>query len=187
MSRSTRAHRRSGFTLVEIMAVMAVLIILAAFLGPTLNGMNRGTRVKAAADTIRARANDARAAAVGGNKTYRLALSGNNAQMRIAPDDEAFDTQATTDDDDGDKPIVAVEEFPPGVTVRLIPTGAQASVAPVADAAGWVRAATFLPDGTCREDQVILEVRELGVTPIWVRIRGLTGGTSAAPAPKDAR
>ena len=186
MTRSPhRAARpaRPGYTLVEIMAVVAVLVILAAFLGPTLSGMNRDTRVKAAADTIRARANDARASAVGGNKTYRLALSANNSQLRIAPDDEAFDTQATTDDD-GDKPIVAVEEFPAGVTVRLIPTGAQA---PVADGAGWVRAATFLPDGTCREDQVILEVRELGVTPVWVRIRGLTGGTSVGPAPKNAR
>ena len=183
MSRLTDPRRRAGFTLVEVMAVMAVLVILAAVLGPTLTGMNRGTRVKAAADTIRARANDARAAAVGGNKTYRLALSSDNSQLRIAPDDEAFDTQATTDDD-AEKPIVAVEAFPPGVAVRLIPTG---SLAPVADSAGWVRAATFLADGTCREDQVVLEVRELGVTPYWVRIRGLTGGTSIAPAPKSAR
>ena len=186
MPRRTTRRRpaRPGYTLVEILAVLAVLVILASFLGPTLSGMNRDTRVKAAADTIRARANDARAAAVGGNKTYRLALSSNNLQLRIAPDDAAFDTQATTDGDDAEKPVVAVEAFPPGVTVRQIPTGAQV---PVADGSGWVRVATFLPDGTCREDQVVLEVRELGVTPYWVRIRGLTGGTSVGPAPKSAR
>ena len=42
---------------------------------------------------------------------------------------------------------------------------------------GWQRVATFLPDGTCREEGVEIRVEEKGVQPLTIRLRGITGSS----------
>jgi hypothetical protein len=53
---------------------------------------------------------------------------------------------------------------------------------PTADSDGWLRIVTYLPDGTCREEEAAIEVRDGGASPIVVRVRGLTGATSVDAA-----
>ncbi len=52
---------------------------------------------------------------------------------------------------------------------------------------GWTTVATFLPDGTCREANVTVEVREQTFAPIRIQIRGVTGGTRLMPVDPNVK
>ena len=170
----TRQLPRAGFTLLEVMLVMAILIIFAAVAAPTIFSVTRDTEIKAAADTIKARANDARAAAVGENRTYRLGLSGDGTQIRVAPDDAAFDTMGLNGDSTVEGPTVIVDRFGKDVTATVIP---DPEFPTITDDAGWIRVATFKSDGTARRDAAI-QVNQPSVAPLRVNIRALTGATT---------
>lgn len=176
-----RSRRRSGYTLMELITVMAVLVVLGSMLAPTLRTLSRDSHVKAGSDILRGRIANARAAAIEEGQAYRLAVSTDGTRVRVAPDSTSQDSTSATDDPDG--PTIIEDDFPKGVTV--VPVFDEDS-ASVMDQNGWIRIATFLPDGTCREDSSTVEIRETDVTPLVVRIRGLTGtastttGTSAA-------
>ncbi|OWK45665.1 pilus assembly FimT family protein [Fimbriiglobus ruber] len=178
MTIARRPHQvRRGYTLVELLAVMAISIILGAVSLPTLRAYTRDSKVKAGADTFRARIADARSAAVGQGRAYRVALSPDGSQVKVEPDD--LDTVGTTpvDTNDADTPVIIEEGMPEHVTVEpVVDDGTQQ----VTDQSGWVRVATFLPDGTCREDHAIVRIREPGQSPIAIRIRGLTGTVAHA-------
>lgn len=171
---SRRRPSRAGFTLLELIAVMAALLILGAVVLPSVGGMARDTKVKAGADLLRQRVAEARSHSIGDGRVYRLSVSPDGQRVRVAPD--ADDPQ--TADPDAEKPFAAEDAFPDGVTVRPVVDGGDP---PATDSAGWFQLATFLPDGTCREDSPEMEVREAGVYPIRVHVRGLTGATTVEP------
>ncbi len=181
--RVERCAPRGGYSLLELLVVIAILIILGAIIAPTFTSISKDSQVKAAADTVRGRAMAARSAAISENRTYKLAVSSDGLRVRVAPDDTAFTTQAVSEDDDDAGPTVTEDNLPKGVSAKLVVLAGQQSVT---DDAGWVRVATFNPDGTCRDDQAVIEVAEPGITPLWVRIRGLTGATAVGPKPKGA-
>ena len=58
---------------------------------------------------------------------------------------------------------------------------------PERDGSGWTTVATFLPDGPCREANVLVEVREKNYPPIRVRIRGVTGATKLLPVDPNVK
>ena len=179
---TTRRTRRRGASLVEVMATMAVLVILGGILAPTFRTMSRDSKSKAGADTLRGRIADARGAAVEGGRPYRLAISTDGKKVRVAPDEQAFVNMAANADDDDNGPMIAESALPADVTATTQhDDGSQATP----DDAGWVRVATFQPDGTCREDSATVKIAEPGSRSIYIRIRGLTGAavTESGPAP----
>jgi prepilin-type N-terminal cleavage/methylation domain-containing protein len=162
-------RRRSGFSLIEVLCVVAVLTTLAALIAPNVMGTKRDSRVRAGADTLRGRIADARGQAMEDGRAYRLAVSQDGKRVRVAPDNSGF---AAMDDE---LPYVYEEELPPDVVAELLSGDGQPLEV---DEAGWVRVATFLPDGTCREDLAQVRLREPGVYTLVVRVRGLTGASS---------
>jgi Tfp pilus assembly protein FimT len=176
-----RRCRRSGYTLLELLAVIAILITLGGLIAPTFSTLAGDTKVKAGADLIRGRIADAKAAAMQEGRAYRVAISEDGTRVRVSPDEVAFAlAPATGDDDDDMGPLVVEDDLPTNVTA--VPQLAEGSQ-PVIDQGGWVRVLTFLPDGTCREDIAIIEVREPGTHSMVVRVRGLTGASSVSVAP----
>jgi prepilin-type N-terminal cleavage/methylation domain-containing protein len=175
----TAARRRPGYTLLELLTVIGILVVIGGIAAPTITAIGGDTKVKAGADAVRARMAEARAAAIEEGRAYRVAVSQDGTHIRVAPDDQDFANQATTTDDDNKGPLVAEDSLPQNVTAVPIPDeGAQ----PVVDQSGWVRVVTFLPDGTCREASAVLEVREPGSHSLVLRVRGLTGATSVTTA-----
>lgn len=170
-----RSRRRAGYTLIELMVVLAVILLLGAVVSTTLSGNSGNTKVKAAADDATGLIATARSHAIEEGRSYRLAVSQDGTKLRVTLDDPS--AAAQTDDADAAKPFVQEIQLPTDVTV--VPTNPGTS-----DAEGWVRLATFQQDGTCREDLVDFEIREVGVNPLVVQIRGLTGHTTVNPAGK---
>ena len=168
--------RRAGYTLIELLVVIAVIVMIGAVVLPTLSGTEGNTKVKAAADDATGDISKARSHAMEEGRSYQLSVSTDGTKLRVAPDDPAA-LEATGDDQP--KPFVSEQQFADSVT--LVPTSSVSEPA-TADSNGWIRLATFLQDGTCREDLVDFEIRQPGVTSLKIQIRGLTGHTTVNPA-----
>lgn len=173
-----RTAARRGFTLLEILLVMAVLVILAAILGPTLTGLRGNLYQKGAADRLRGRIADARTMAMKEGTAHRLAVSSDGTRVRLAPDTLDFGSVTAGEPGPAAK---AVEQPFERATVAVVAGGAEADTGD-----GWVTVATFLADGTCREDNVTVEVREEPFPPIRLHIRGVTGAARVLP-PNDPK
>lgn len=162
----------------EMIAVLAVLLIMAALVVPTLKGMRGNSYQKAAADVVRARVADAHSLGMSECVAYRVAVHQDGIRIRFAPDGVDFaDLPSTNIPGTGSKVVECKLEK---ATVVLVPYDAN-SPTPSADAAGWMTVATFQPDGTSLEDKALLEVHEAGFPPIRIALRGVTGGTSILP------
>ena len=163
-------RRHSGYTLIEIVVVMAVILILGAVFLPSLTGVEGDRPIKAAGDLLRARIADARSRAMDEGISYRLALSPDFRRVRITPDDQTL--QSPPNESESQDPLVSDNVFPKGVTARVV--GDDSGEATV-DQYGWTRIATFEPLGTCKETVVEVELNQPGVYSLVVRMRGLTG------------
>jgi len=166
---------RRGFTLLELMAVMAVIVILGGILIPTLSGTRGNTRTKAGADVMQSYIARARAKAMETGRAYRLAISADGKKVQISPD---IDDAPHEDDDPNADPITSEDNLPQGVMAVIINVTDDDYVSQ--DQSGWQRISTFLPDGTCREDTVDVLIEEKGVTPVVIHIRGVTGTATVA-------
>ncbi len=175
----TARRRRTGYTLMELLAVIAILTALGGILVPTLSGIGGDAKVKAGADAVRARMAEARAAAIEQGRAYRVAVSEDGTRVRVAPDELEFAGFEPLDVE-GAGPVIVEDELPTPVTVApVLDEAAQA----VVDEAGWIRVVTFLPDGTCREASAAVEVCEPGCHSMLIRVRGLTGSATVTSVP----
>lgn len=161
------ASNRDGYTLIELLVVVAIVVLLGAIIAPTFSGQQGNTKVRAAADAVTGDIAMARSRAMDEGRNYRVSISQDSTKIRVSPDDPDAQT-----DGEQTKPFQSEKQMPENVTLVPIITGSEMSTA---DADGWVRLATFLQDGTCREDLVDFEIREPGIIPLVVQIRGLTG------------
>lgn len=168
---------RPGFTILELLVVLALLIILAAVTIPSFVALKGNTDQRAAADLVTARIADARARSIEYGVPYRLAVSSDGTRLRLARDAVEFadlpvDTPASgasqSSEDIFRNATVEIEPHP-----ELGP--------PPTDSGGWITIATFTPDGVCREDNVIVQVLEGAYPPIRIHVRGIIGGSRILP------
>lgn len=164
----------------ELIATLAVILILGAVILPTLVSYRGDSRVRAAADTLTARVAEARVKAMEDGLPYRLALHRDGRQLRLAP--YSFDVlsdaaaENDTDTSSATMPRVQTDVLPNTVTLQRLESGN--FTVPPQDADGWITLATFQSDGSCREDNLQVLVEEPGTAPLLVHLRGLTGVVS---------
>ncbi len=166
--------RRAGFTILEIVLVLAVLLLLAAITLPSIEAMYGDLRLTAAADLVRARWADARARAVEDGVPYRFAVKPGSGHFRVAPDVGDFWAGGNGGSlPESDTPPLVIEgELPKGVTFS------EDSPTNNGDQSGeWTTRATFLADATAKED-VQLTFHAIGARPLIVRLRALTGAVT---------
>ena len=178
-----RFQRRPGYTLLELLLVMAVLVMLGAVFYPSIESSYGYFKVTGAADAVKGAWAQARSRAIQDSMPYRFAVVPGSARFRVAPDKPEFWAGNPPDQQDSDNPPLILEGKLPGGIVFALNGSApssggstkddEADKAPV-DPSAYVAVAVFLTDGTAREDAVIpLEVA--GVKPIKLRLRALTG------------
>src|SRR4051794_11573982 len=109
---------RHGFTLLELLLVMALIVVLGAMAFPPIEAMYADARLVAAADQIRARWADARNQAIDEGRAYRFAIQP-DGHFRIAPDSGRYWPNGATAPDVADDPdaqeVEIVETLPEGV------------------------------------------------------------------------
>jgi prepilin-type N-terminal cleavage/methylation domain-containing protein len=168
---------RRGFTLIETIAVLAVLIIIGAMLLPSTAALWGNTYQQAAADTLKGRLADARGLAMENGVPYRLAVHTDGTRLRLAPEGADFTSVAAADHSTG--AAKAIEEKLEKATISVVrETG---DMTGGADDGGWQTIATFLPDGTCREGTVMVNVNQDTFQPLVIQVRGVTGSVKVLP------
>lgn len=192
-------NRRTGFTIMELMVVMVILIVLGAAIIPTIAGSYGNTRQKATADMLQSRIREARAKAMETGVWYRLAISPDNRKLRLAPDCQDFDS-LTAGDARAFNAQVVEEEFEKGVTAEVASSdSSQSSNAVLYQSGGtpegstsqqgqtssWTTIMTFGPEGICREGLVTVLIKEKGSRPITIQVRGIVGTSSIVPTPQN--
>ena len=169
---------RRGFTLLELMLVMTIIVIAAALTFPSFEAMLATTNEYAARDMVRARWAEMRAKALEENRSYRFAVTENTGKFRVAPDDDAYWSGGSTGDGIEDMPLIIEGDLPEGV---LFTTSAEAFAGEAAPAPGaqWgLTVAVYLGEGIARDDAEIF-FGKAGQRPLGLRLRALTGAVSA--------
>lgn len=174
----TRCSPRRGYTLIELLAVMAVLVLIAAVVIPSVAAFRGDSRPRAAADAIRGELAVARARAKEEGRPYRVALSEDGKRLRRAPDEPDFGEVSASGGASGSSP--AVDYAFDTVTASVVP---EPDSAPPAAVNGWTTLATVLPDGTCREDSVLVSLKDGDGPQLQLRIRGLLGRSRVVAGP----
>jgi type II secretory pathway pseudopilin PulG len=170
---------RRGYTLFELIVILAILILLAVVLIPSIYTFRGDTRSRGALDSIRAELAIARARAKEEGRPYRVAISEDGRRLRRAPDTSDFPLVAALDQASG---LAAAVEYPfEAVVVNVV--AEQDGEPPVVDA-GWVTIATVLPDGSCRELTTLLALRDIDSDlTLYARVRGITASVRVVPNP----
>ena len=177
-----RRAARTGYTVLELMAVLAVMVILGAVVIPTFDGFHSNTRQKGAADIIRSRLADARSKAMEQGTWYRLAVHEDKTRIRLAPDGPDFASLAADDPPAFDSKVTEDKLDP--ATAEIVP---DADDPRTPDAGGWITIATVGPEGTCREDRAVVAVKERDFAPILIRVRGVIGNARVVPPKNGGR
>jgi prepilin-type N-terminal cleavage/methylation domain-containing protein len=178
--------KRPGYTLLELVLVVAVLGIVAAISYPVVTSMYAYEKVKSAADIVRANLAKARSHAMSEGRPYKMAVVHNKGSYRIAPDSPSFWSGSGSGDQGsgGSGPLVATEKLPYGIRFSTGGAAAAASSsmdddtsADSEDWESWSSTATFLPDGTATEDtDITLQVS--GSRPVVLKLRAMTGAVT---------
>ncbi|MBY0457139.1 MAG: hypothetical protein K2V38_07370, partial [Gemmataceae bacterium] len=124
-------------------------------------------------------------------RPHRVAVSEDGARIRREADGPEFGTAAAASVPGGNTTVVEYP-FDERVTVRV--EAGEGNTAAAEN--GWVTVAVVLPDGSCREDQVLLSVRDIYKVSgnggndqdvLYVQVRGLTGSARVIPNPFAGR
>jgi prepilin-type N-terminal cleavage/methylation domain-containing protein len=86
MSQALHIGRRGGFTLLELLLVLAVLVIVAAISWPALESWFQGHHLQQGVDTVREHWIRARTLAMEEGRPYRFGCVFNSGVYRLAPD-----------------------------------------------------------------------------------------------------
>jgi type II secretion system protein H len=165
---------RPGFTILELLLVLAVIVMLAAIAVPSIEAMYSQVRVQAAADQLRGRLAQARSQAINDGRPYRIGVKPDTGDYRIAPDSAEFwgDGTAPTasSDDIFPPPLIDQATLPSQIVFRI--SGNPPS------SGGWTTLVTYLPTGSAVDDCTIRLERE-DSQPIEIEVRAITGGVKS--------
>lgn len=171
---------RSGFTLLELMLVMVILVIAASLSLPAMEAMMADGRLKAARDMVRARWADIRGLAMREGRPYKFSIIQQTGKFRIEPED----VSAPSDTDD--PPMILEDELPQPIVFVSQTTGGQSSTinAGAGSSGGYECLVVYLADGSARDDVQMLFGKE-GTRPIGLQLRSYTGAVTMIDKAED--
>ena len=178
---------RRGFTLLELMLVMVILVIAASLSLPAMESMMADGRLKAARDMVRARWADIRGLAMREGRPYKFSVIQQTGKFRIEPED------VTAPSDTDDPPTILEDSLPEPIVfvsqaVGSQTTGGQSSTidSGAGSSGGYETLVVYLPTGDARDDVQIMFGKE-GARPIGLQLRSLTGAVTLIDRPEDTQ
>jgi prepilin-type N-terminal cleavage/methylation domain-containing protein len=182
-----RNANRTGYTLLELVLVLAILVILAAMVYPSAESMYGHLKLSQGADTVRAAWAAARSHAINEGRPYRFAIIPGQGNLRIAPDSSEYWGGGGQTDDPADpdhQPLVKPDTLPKGLRFSAAdaaqPPATQGPSSIPVDAISpdmWSKRTVFLPDGTATDDVEIIFGAD-GTMGLVMKLRALTGGVT---------
>jgi len=165
---------RKGHTLVEVIAVVAILVAVAAISFPMIKPMMIDREKDAAADMVRARWSELRRKAINNNRPYSFEIKEGTNKFRCVA--EADDMDA-----DEDAALAAHEpELPGEVKFAHGQSGSGSG--------GWTKIVTFLPDGSAKTHGQDSGYAKLtfsnGTHSLTLQVHGATGMVSESEETK---
>jgi type II secretion system protein H len=187
---------RRGFTLIEILLVLAIIVVMAAAAAPALRGVMQDAALKHAADTVRIHWTKAHVKAMktGRIQVFRFEVNGNRFTVQPwAAADDALEAAPTVLGFGTAEEETASPRLDTSVAV-VLPEGtqfvggqaladqgrSQSIVEKIQDAnrfeANWSQPILFYPDGSTSDAYVIVAgERQVGIR---IELRGMTGTTT---------
>lgn len=195
---ATHGAGRHGFTIIELLLALAILVTLAAMVVPSFSSLLADRRVARAGDQLRVEMMQARLAAMRSGRTYLLQLQTGTNSVRIRPWVDMRDMTEATDQTGSSSALLtggnviggtmqAVDVEQATRTVELPETMVVSDVRVQSSPRsfliesqtqneatdGWSQPILFYPDGSTSTAAVT--VNSSGAGRIIVIIRGLTG------------
>jgi len=166
---------RVGYTLLELMVVMALIVVITSISVPVISTMLDDARLEGATDMVRAKTAEARAYAMDTGKPWRVAYIPGTGVIQVAPED-------STDWEQMDQTVIAKpglfrDELPKNVYLGPNAgdiTSASSSPSP---GAAWQTIAVYSYDGSAREDSITY-FGKYGTPPMAMELRSLTGSVT---------
>jgi prepilin-type N-terminal cleavage/methylation domain-containing protein len=171
--RVVRSH--SGFTLFELMLVMAVILVASAITVPAIESMMADGRLKAARDIVQARWADAQGRAMKEGRPYKFSVIYQSGKFKVEPEDP--DAASDADDVTAATGFTVEGELPTGILFAKD----NGSVGKAGGGTDYEPLAVFLEDGTARDDVRVMFGKE-GNQPLGLQVRALTGAVSMVEA-----
>jgi prepilin-type N-terminal cleavage/methylation domain-containing protein len=181
-TRSRVARQPAGFTLLELMLVMAVLLVAAAITVPVIDSMMTTGNVKAARDMVRARWADIRGRAMKEGRPWKFSVIYQTGQFKIEPEDPNEPSDSSDDLATGSSDRTGEGELPP----KVLFAKDQGSVGVSGGGGNYETLVVYLADGTARDDVQVL-FGTAGSQPIGLQLRALTGAVSMVDPPQGNR
>jgi len=164
---------RSGFTLLEMILVMLLIVAAASIAVPLMDSMMHPNQVGAAIDAVRAQLELTRARSMEEGRPFRFSIVDGGAGFQV----EADDTEG-----DSDVPPIVTGKLPEPCFFVSNGTGIIDASA-TAQGGAMKSVAVFLPDGTARDDAELSFGRP-GLARATIRLRAITGAVILVTQPK---
>ena len=178
--KSYRAGSQRGFSLLELMLVMAIMVLFASLIAPSVFQLIRNQNLGKSGDLVRAKMGSARVRAIRTGQIHALYLVNNESWFSVAPFSQVSEMAQRAN-----QAISRRQAQPDGFDADLLPEGIRfgqettdldpraMQVLSVGQTGGAVRPVLFYPDGTSQSAQIQL-IDERG-NRLVVELRGLTG------------
>jgi prepilin-type N-terminal cleavage/methylation domain-containing protein len=184
-------RQRGGFTLIEVLIVMAILVLLAAITLPLIRKPLLRREVQSAADSVRTKMFHARIGAMQSRHVYTFQYQPGSGTYRVSPDGQPSSGQPTEDaansaqqdagSADGEHQPSEDGSLPDGMHFLAddspdpdAPDAVAATIAQSGDGgSGWSDPIFFYPDGTTSDARLI--VASGRGYAVHIRLRGVTG------------
>lgn len=184
--KTRRHHRRVGFSLLEIMVVLAVFVMMASLSVPLLLRSFTGQSLRTGADIVRASFGEARVKAIDSGDVYAFFYLPGGSDFFIAPMVLGFRSQLT-----GQPIAVKQSQLPDNIVFAAGETVWDARSLQESENATFdmssMRPVLFYPDGTSQDATIVLQNKTGAI--IQVNLRGLTGvsNSSGIMTPEEIR
>jgi len=173
--RKLQRRRRAGFTTMELVFVLAIIIIVTAISVPVISTIMSDMSVTAAGDRLRALLAETRANAMSDGVPWRLAFNPNTGIYQMAPEDSAEWSNAAMDS--AQQSDLLRDSLPKEIVMSLRQEDIMGSDKALPAGGNWETIAIFDPIGAARDDTLIYYGKP-GSGPDRIRVRGLTGAVS---------
>jgi len=198
--RQSARDDRLGFTLVEVLLTLCLLVVIASLAWPALDKPFANQRLRKSADRIRAAWCEARVDAMDAGTVYVFHYAIEGDRYRVERRDDLMATadasieQGTSPSSVSGTPQVVERILPFGVTfvtgeieadsrATMLGVDSDASATASSSAANWSQPIVFYPDGTTSTARLIMKNEH--DRHIRLSLRGLTGVVRIADVGSD--